>query len=123
MPPQTPEPVPEPAATTSEDDELVRQIRTHRDDMIDVDDQLAKLDQEIAGQQHEMAQVVALVEQKNAYRSRLVRLRTNTQRFVETLQIKAEPVRRAPKKKPNPPDLGEIGRPREVARSARLRRR
>ena len=58
---------------------------------------LAKLDQEIAGQQHEMAQVVAQVEQKNAYRSRLVRLRTNTQRFVETLQIKAEPVRRAPK--------------------------
>ena len=39
---------PEPAVST-EDDELIRQIRVHRDDMVDVDDQIGAVDQEIAG--------------------------------------------------------------------------
>jgi hypothetical protein len=90
------EPHPAPVAST-EDDELIRQIRVHREDMVDVDDQIARIDQEIAAEQQAMAHYVSVVEQKNAHRARLLRLRTNTQRFVETLQMKAEPVRRTKK--------------------------
>ena len=39
------------------------------------------------------------LEQKNAHRARLVRLRTSTQRFIDTLQVRAEPVKRQPKAK------------------------
>jgi hypothetical protein len=66
--------------------------------MVDVDDQIARIDQEIAAEQQAMAHYVSLVEQKNAHRSRLLHLRTNTQRFVETLQVKAEPVKRMAKR-------------------------
>lgn len=88
--PVAPEPEPEPS-DAAEEDELIRQIRTHRVDLLDVDEQLARLEAQIDADKTDMARYVAALGEKVAYRARLMRLRTATERFVTGLQARSEP--------------------------------
>jgi len=71
-----------------EPDELDLQLKRHRNDLQQIDNQVGKLEEAIDADQKRIAEVRAALEDKFHARSRLIAVRSAMARFIQGLQAK-----------------------------------
>ena len=71
-----------------EPDELDLQLKRHRNDLLQIDTQIGKLEEAIDADQTRIAEYRAALEDKFHARSRLIAVRSAMARFIQGLQAK-----------------------------------